>query len=61
MPRPKTINSNDIKLKKINVLDLEMELYDYYERLKGLKNAEMLSSSESQTSEETKSFVKIKK
>lgn len=52
---------DSIKLKKINVLDLEMELYDYYERLKGLKNAEMLSSSESQTSEETKSFVKIKK
>lgn len=50
-----------MKIKKINVLDLEMELYDYYERLKGLNYTEILSSNELQTSEDTSSFVKIKK
>lgn len=34
------------KLKKINVLDLEMELYDYSERLKGLRNACMMANEE---------------
>lgn len=49
------------KLKKINVLDLEMELYDCYERFKGLNNAELLISQQSESQKDKDRFVKMKK
>lgn len=55
-------NYLDLKpLRKVNVLDLEMELYDYFERKKGLRNGLLQCSTIDCASLEADSFVKMKK
>lgn len=51
------------RMKKVNVLDLEMMLYDSYERFKGLANADfsLIQEAESQKDKDKDNFVKMKK
>lgn len=49
------------RMKKVNVLDLEMMLYDSYERFKGLENADFSFIQESESQDDRDNFVKMKK
>lgn len=49
------------KLKKINVLELEMGLYNCYEKYKGLANADFSLIEEAESQDDKDNFVKMKK
>lgn len=51
------------RMKKVNVLDLEMGLYNCYEKYKGLANADfsLIQEAESQKDKDNDNFVKMKK
>lgn len=49
------------RMKKINVLDLEMKLYDCYEKYKGLINGKRSLLQDSKIQKNKDNFVKMKK